>query len=208
MSNAQSSEWVRLAPLAGIVYLALFIVGVGLSFNTSFLPAGPEILEFYEDNSSRVMTSGYLFSVSAFFLMVFVGSVWASLRDAEGGSSVFSIVALGGGISGSTLAVTQGALMLITGERAGAEVGLAPNSAALYDISAALLGNAYPITLAALIGGFGVVSAMTKAYPRWLTWSSLVLAVGLLSPVNWVLFFLAYVWIAVVSVLLYRRARS
>ncbi|HKB20389.1 MAG TPA: hypothetical protein VKC65_05190, partial [Gaiellaceae bacterium] len=55
----------------------------------------------------------------------------------------------------------------------------------------------------------GLVSLSTRAFPGWLTWASLVLAVWLLiPPIAWAALLFGFpLWLIVVSVLLWVRAK-
>ena len=91
-------------------------------------------------------------------------------------------------------------------ERAGLHGAIDPGGAAvLFDIASGGVGTFASFGFAALIGAYAIVALRSGSQPGWLTWSSLVLAVGLLSPVNWVVIGLVVVWVPVVAIRLYRE---
>ena len=45
-------------------------------------------------------------------------------------------------------------------------------------------------------------------FPGWLNWSSLVIAIGLISSVNWIVIGMAVIWVPIVSVRLYREQET
>ena len=51
----------------------------------------------------------------------------------------------------------------------------------------------------------GVLGVRTRALPAWLSWVAVVLGVASITPIGFLAFLAAVLWIAIVSVLLYRR---
>lgn len=203
------SRLERLAPLTGIAFVVLFLAGVLLINNYDYLPPGDEIKSFYEDDSTRIAVGAFLALLSVPFFLWFLGSIRSHTRAAEGGTGRLSAVAFGGGVAaGAGMIVGYGAV-LAAAQRAGADGGIAEATATAFsDLSGVLIGNAVPMAFAVLIGATAVVSFRTGAFARWLTWASAVLAVGLLTPINWIFIAFALLWILVVAVLLYLPMRD
>ncbi len=64
-----NDRWEQLAPLTGVVFVALLVAGTLLIGSYDFLPPGDEIKSFYEDGTTTIRTGAYLILVSvAFFL--------------------------------------------------------------------------------------------------------------------------------------------
>ena len=205
-----NDRWEQLAPLTGVVFVALLVAGTLLISSYDFLPPGDEIKSFYEDGTTTIRTGAYLILVSVAFFLWFLGSVRASLRIAEGATGRLSAVAFGGGIAAGVAMSVANAATIAAAQRGGADGGIAVETATgLFDLAGVLMGFAVPIGFAVLLGATAVVSFRTGVFARWLTWVTAVVAVALLIPeINSVLVGLAVLWVLVVSVVLYRSARS
>lgn len=199
------SRLERLAPLTGVVFVALLVAGTLVINNYDFLPPGDELKSFYESNSVRARTGYYLILLSAVLLLWFVGSLRSRLRSAEGGTGRLSAVAFGGGVAATAGMLVGNAAGLAAAVRGGADGGISVEAAtALYDFTAVLMGNTVPMGYAVLLGATAVVSFRTGVFAGWLNWVTAVVAIGLLIPeVNFVSAGAAVLWVAVVSVLLY-----
>lgn len=198
-------RWERLAPLSGAAFVVLFIVGMVVINNYDYLPPSNEIKAFYEDGSTRIAIGGYLAMLSAFFLLWFAGSVREALGAREGGSSRLGSVAFGGTVAAAAGTIVTGASLMAAAQRGGADGGIGADTAtALFDLSGAVMGVGVPIALAALVGAAAVVSFRHGLFANWLSWTSAILAIGLLSPAGYIFIGFAALWILVVSFMLYR----
>jgi hypothetical protein len=203
------SRFERLAPLTGLVAIILLLVGTVLIGLYDYLPPADEIADYLSANPGRIATGSYLGGISAFFLIWFAGSFRAALREHESGNGWVSEVAFGGGVAGGVIAILLFTSIGSTALRAGAEGGITPIGAiTLYDLWSQLGGLAYPITMAVFIGATAVVSLRTSMFPSWFGWVSALIALGLLTPVSYIVISLAMIWVFVVSVWLYVRGRS
>lgn len=203
------ARWERLAPLSGIAFVVLFIVGAVVINNYDYLPPAGEIQAFYTDGSTRIGIGAYIGMIAAFFLLWFAGSLRSRLRIREGSTGRLSAVAFGGGVAAGAGIVVAYAIMLAASQRAGTDGGIGIETATgLFDVSGALLGAGVPIALAAMIGATAVVSLRTGFFAGWLTWSSIVFAVGLLTPFGYIFLGLAALWIVIVSTIMARSAAA
>ncbi len=205
---AQQETWLeRAAPLTGIVFVALSIVGLSIaSTGVDFLASGEELASFYEDNDARVTTGGALGTIAVAFLLWFLGSLWRTLRDAEDRSRL-SVVAFGGGVAGALTLLIGSTLAIVAGARAGEAGTIEPAVAEVYyDFSGFLWGVTAPVAFAVLIGATALLTIRRGIFPAWWGWVSGLLAVALLVlPISWAAFIGAYVWVLVMSVWLYAR---
>ena len=203
------SSLARLAPLTGVVAVALLATGAALLGIYDYLPAADRLRGMISDNATNVAIGGYLGSLAAFFLIWFAGTVFEALREREGGAGRLSLVALGGGVaSGATLAIGFSAIFA-SGARAGAESGIGPVEAVtLYDLYGQVLGQGFAITMAVFIGATAVIVLRHGAFPAWFGWVSAAVAVGLLTPFAYVALAPTLVWLVVLSIWLYLRRRS
>jgi hypothetical protein len=199
----------KLAPLTGVIAVVLLGAGAALFGVYDYLPPAERLQETLSDNAGTVTIGGYLGSISAFFLIWFAGSVFSALREREGGARRLSAVAFGGGVaSGIALAIGFSAI-IASGARAGAEGGITPVEAVtMYDLYSQVLGQGFAVTMAVFIGATAVVSLRTAMFPAWFGWASALIAVGLLTPIAYIVLAAVLVWLIVVSIWLYRRGAS
>ena len=203
------SRLERLAPLTGIITVVLMMVGAGLFGVYDYLPPADKLEDIFSGNPNRVYLAGYIGSISAFFLIWFAGSVFSTLRDREGGSGRLSTVAFGGGVASGVALAAGFSTMVATGERAGAVGGINPLEAVtLYDLYGQILGFMFAITMAVFIGATAVVSLRNAVFPAWFGWASVLIAIGLLTPIAYMVLAFALLWLVVVSIWLFARDKT
>ena len=203
------SRLERLAPLTGVVSVALFVIGSVVISNYDYLPPAEKVADYLNGNANRVSTGAYLASISAFFLIWFAGSVRIALLAREGGTGRLSMVAFGGGVAAAVALGTSFTAVLSAGLRAGAPGGITPIGAVtMFDFWGQAMGQMFAIGLAVLIGATAVVSIRTAVFPAWFGWISALVAFGLLTPAAYIVLALAVVWLLVVSIWLYVRGAS
>ena len=205
--TTEYSRWDRLAPLSGVLYVVLAIAGTLLIGNFSFLAPAEEIKAFYEDNSSRIEAGIYVSTPAVFFFFWFVGVVRDRLRAAEGGAGQLSGIAFGGGVAAGALMLAAYSVNGAGAARGGEDLGIGADVAAgLYDLGAFLFGSA-SVGFAALIGATAMLSFQKRVLPLWLGWASVVLVVGLLSPVSYIFVGITFLWVIVVSIVFSLQGR-
>jgi hypothetical protein len=198
----------RLGPLAGIVAVALFVLGLVLLETGTSTPgddATPaEYLAYYQNDDSGILWAGVVFQLGAAFFLWFLGVLRSRLMAAEGPLARLTGTAFAGGIAAATCA-----LLLPAADMAGAlsEDQLTPDAAIVFNN----LGDAFflgaEFAAAVLVAAAGLVIVGTRALPRWLGWLSLLLALLLLiAPVGWAgLIFGLPIWTILVSLYLFMR---
>jgi hypothetical protein len=95
--------------------------------------------------------------------------------------------------------------MMAGAERAGLQPPIDPGAAAtLFDLSGLAVGTGGALGLAALIAAYGLARYRDDS-ARAGRWIGLLIALGLISPIGYVVIGLAVIWVGVVSIQLYRR---
>lgn len=195
----------RVAPLSGVVFVAMITASALIINNFEFLPPADELAAFYAGDSVRIMTGAYVGSLGAFFLLWFSGSVYAAIRrsDVEGGR--LAMIAFGGGVFASAMFEIGYLTTMAAAERASIHGVIDPGSAAvLSDISAlAFTGAAFG--LAGLIGASALASHRSGHPSKLVIGVNSVIALGLISPLNWIVIGVAIVWVAVAGIRMYRE---
>ncbi len=153
-----------------------------------------------------ISVGAFLALLSVFFFLWFLGSVRSSLRVAEGGTGRLSAVAFGGGVAAAATMVVGYSATLAAAQRAGTTGGISADAAtSLHDLAGVLVGNTAPVAFAVLVAAAALVALRTGVFPAWLAWVSVVLAVGLLTPLNYIFMGFALLWVLIVSILLFRQ---
>jgi hypothetical protein len=201
------SRLERLAPLTGAIAVVLMLVPLGGA--TDYQPAADRAVEIFNIDPILVIAKINIGLLSAFFLMWFAGSVYTALREWEGGTGRVSLVAFGGGLATGVALAARNTVLAAGFVRAGAPGGISPEGAVmLYDLSGSMASQMAATTLAVLIGATSIVSLRKAMFPSWFGWASALITLGLLSPIAPIAFFLALVWLLVVSIWLYRRGAA
>ncbi len=199
----------KLSPLTGVVAVILIAVGAGLFGIYEYLPPAEVLRDHFLENDTIVYVSGYLGTLSAFFFIWFAGSLFITLRASEGAAGQFSMLSFGGGLASGVALAAGFSYMAASGARAGAAGGISLEEAVtLYDAYGQILGGMLAITLAVFIGAAAVVFLRAKLFPNWFGWASVLIAIGLLTPIAYIILAFALIWLLVVSVWLYRANLS
>ena len=206
-------RWERLAALAGIAAVALWIVGLVVQGEppeekdegASPGSGGADVLRWYNDETDTILAGGFIFQVGVLFFLIFLVALRLRLASVEGGSGFLTLLASGAGI-----AMAVFLLAAPGGDMAGAinDEELTPDSAlALRFISDALFVGA-ELSAALFVAATGLLAVRLRALPVWLGWISFALALlMLIPPIGWAgLVFGMPLWILATSVLLYLRA--
>jgi hypothetical protein len=197
-----SSRAARLAPLSGIAFAVLIILGFGvLGGNTPDTtdPAG-KVVAFYHDNYGREVAAAVALAVAALCLIWFASSLRQALPSDFAASSAHA----------GLLVVVVGLLLQAATHIALAEAGHRELAQPAQTINV-FEGFNFLVPITGLFAALVATAAATlkqAAFPRWIGWVAAVLALGILTPLAWVASVLAFLWIAAVAVILFRRPGS
>jgi hypothetical protein len=199
--------WERLAALAGVVAVALWVIGVLIQESTD-MPGddvtGDEVLAWYSGDENAILAGGFVFILGALFFLIFLGALRVRLLDAEGPRGFLTAIGYTAGLGAGFFL-----LMLPAADMAGAlanddltaDAALAVTSLGdMFFIGAELLG-------ALMLAIVGLLFIRTRVLQAWVGWASLVLAlVMLIPPIGWAGLLLGFpLWTVLVSVLLWMR---
>ena len=205
-SAIRDSRWAQWAPIGGIVFIVLFVVGM-LLFTTPDVDNSPEkIASFYDDKGNRteLIISGYLLSLSGVFFFWFLGSLRTRLLEAEGGQGrLTSIVFASGIVFVAMLLTAAGSFMFVAGEITFADAPVDPEIArVLPDIGFTflLIGGAFAAI--AMTCATSVLIVRTGVFPSWIAWLGFVAAVVLLAAALFLPIIALLIWVGVVSLAL------
>jgi hypothetical protein len=200
--------WERLAALAGVVAVALWVIGILIQESTD-MPGdeditGDQVLAWYVNDENAILAGGFVFMLGALFFLVFLGALRVRLLGAEGPVGFLTAIAHTAGI-----AVGIFLLMLPAPDMAGALSNDELNGDAALAVNS--LGDMFflgaELSAALLLVAAGLLFLQTRVLPAWLGWGSLVVALVLLiPPIGWAALLLGLpLWTVLVSVLLWMR---
>jgi hypothetical protein len=201
------TTWMRWAPLAGLAYGVLYVVGL-------FLIVGDEIDEktdagivsYYADSGSRTshVIGFFLVAVSLLFFLLFIGVLRERLRAADAdGSLLTGLVAAGGAAAAG---------LFLAGTAALAATAVAAEFMDDFVVDANLVriqfGFGFGLLLGAVIFSCGVVLATSvlgvrsAELPTWLGWVGLLAVVLAIIEAFLLPLFVIPAWAVLVGIVL------
>jgi hypothetical protein len=206
----------KFGAIAAIAFPVLQMAAQGFfqvgGMEPSFAAPANEILAFFESRNPVLFTiGGYIFILSLVAFLWFLGALWDELSTAEGGSGWLSLITVGSGLVVAANLAGPGSWPLAVfriGE------GLDPQIARLlFDQGNLNFANIW-VALGSMVLAAGLIMRHSDRFPRWLGWSSIVLAIGLLlARAVWTLavafapYVLFWVWMISLGVIFLRRSR-
>jgi hypothetical protein len=205
MSLARWEE--RLAPFDGIVAVAFWVAGVLVLQGPADQPdqdASPaRALEFFKEEEGAILLGTFLFMVGTLFFLWFLGLLRTRLIAFESGSHRLTGIVFAGAVA------TAVSLLVMPAVHAAGAINnenLSADAAQVYlGINVAFF-YAAELSAAVFLLAFGLVSLATGAFPRWLAWASLLIAVWLvIPPIGWAALLWAFpLWLIAVSLAVLR----
>jgi hypothetical protein len=201
----------QLAPLDGIAAVVFWVAGVIVLQGPADQPdtdASPaRALEFFEKHDGSILLGTFLFMVGTLFFLWFLGLVRAQLGPVEGGTRRVSSIAYAAGVA------TAISLLLMPAVHATGAINkdnLSPEAAQVYLGLGVTFFYAAELAAVVFLLATGLTSLSTGAFPKWLAWITLVLALWLLIvPIGWAALLYGFpLWLIVVSLILWTRSRS
>jgi hypothetical protein len=172
-----NSRWEQIGAAGGFVFVVLQMASQALiqagGAEPLFSAPAPTIVAFFMAKDSQLFALGeYLSTLSLIAFLWFLGSLWATLRRAEGEPAWLSFVAAASGLM-VVATVSGGGWPLAVFRR---DEGLDPQIARLlFDQGNFAFANAW-VMLASLCLASGIVSIRTGALPHWLGWAGVLIA--------------------------------
>lgn len=197
--------WERLAALAGVVAVVLWVVSVVMQ-ETSGLPDEDPIstLTWFNEETNTILASAFVFMLGSLFFLIFVGALRFHLLAAEGPGAFLTAISFGAGLATAVLT------LLIQGPNLAAAIS-AEELTAHAALTLSVIDDAFFVAAELMAALFlvatGLVILRYGPLPRWLGWASLVIALWMLiPPVGWAGLLLGFtLWTVLVSVLLWMR---
>jgi hypothetical protein len=198
----------RVTPLAGVLSVAFFVIGVFVleSGDTPGDEAtGAETAAYLADNLERLAIGAILWGVGVIALIWFLDGLRTHILPA---SDQLARLTYGFGYA-AALFILASAMPDVAGALASDNLdrALDPGAAEAFDNMGDGFFIAAELMLAGFFSAFGLAAIRGRAFPTWLGWISLALAiVAVILPIGWAVVIFAFpLWILVVSALLWMQ---
>lgn len=193
-------------PLTGVAFVVLVVVGIILQGEIPDVESPvEEIVEFYSDDSGTITAGAIMTGLGTILLMFFAGSLSSAVRRTQGELRTLPVLAL---VGAGAFAVGVGIDQSIT-------VALAQSVDDIDPIAVQTLQAFWDYDYLAIASGafvFFVASGISiiqlRLLPSWIGWLGILAAILMLTPIFWVGFIGATIWILVSSVMLTMRERA
>ena len=202
------SQKRNLAPLTGALFVVLVLIAfIPLGGNT---PEGDDsaqkVVSFYSGHETREIIASIVLALGAVSLLFFSATLKQRLEALEPDPGILPTVAFGAGIVASGGFLAAATLHFALADYAGDIQGSAAQALNAIDSDFFL---PFAMGIAALVLATSLWLVRTKLLlPTWLGWVGIVLFVVSFTPVGFIAFGLAGIWIIVVSILLYLREET
>jgi hypothetical protein len=211
---------LKIAALGGILYVVLQMTGqmfiqVG-GQEPAFNAGQEEIISFFMARNPGLARAGAFLSMLAFIPFIFfVGALWQRLKSGEGKSGWLSNITLGAGLLIVAVQLVSGAGWTIEFNRLNSP-RIPELTRFQFDFGNYLFAASW-IMMACMLLSTGILSIVTKALPTWTGWFGIVTSLGLIiatgcwysaSGIVFAPVTLFWLWLIVVSVILFRRVTT
>jgi len=199
-SARTTARLTRLLPLTGIVFAVLAMAGnltIG-DFPDTDTPVG-KLTSYYADHHTQVGRGGLLLGYSVVFFALFGVALWSRARRTA--PPVVAATILVGTALVSASMLTSADTYYTLGQIGGKSETTVQALQAWHITGPVGGAGADSIVLLLAIAAAGILS---RALPRWLAWTALVLAVMHFTPLGFLAFLLFYVWAVAAGITLTR----
>ena len=194
-----------MAPLTGIVFVVLLIVG----FAVGGEPPDPtddgvqEVVDFYVDNEGEVFAGAVLQTLAAAFLIFFGGSLVKRLIAAGARASAAITFA---GVIGIAIGIAIDGTISVALAEGGEDV----DPSAIETLSLLWNNDFLPLALGMFVFliGFGTAVVRYGVLPKWMGWVAIVAGLTAISPAFFVAGIVAALLILATSVMLAREEKA
>jgi Domain of unknown function (DUF4386) len=202
----QQSTWERLAPLTGLVFVAIVVAVFAIGGETPDQhDTAQEVQAFYGAHHDKHEILSYILAFSMPFLLFFASILRHDLRK-RGGTGQLANAAFGGGV-----VATVGFGILAMVHLALAVAADSANTIGTTQVLNVLDSNDFlPMAagMGVLVLAAGWSSLRHGGMPRWLAWVGIVIGIAIFTPAGFIGFLASGLWVAIVSILLTRARQS
>lgn len=210
-ASTRLQTWERFAPLAGVLAVILWVVGIILLESAGDVAdeaSGQVLATHYEENSGSILAGSFIFMLGAAVFVWFLGTLRARILGSEGGFGRLAATTFGAGILTAVMAIglaaPDAAAALSADQLARPlEAGAADALSALGD--GFFIGGEASVVVLFLAAGLSALRF--GALPTWLGWVSILFALGALLPwIGWAVFIWGLpLWVLAASIWMFLR---
>ena len=198
----------RLAPLTGVVFVALFIASFIVGGETPDVNDSVDtVVSYWRDNDTEAQFAAAMLMWGSVFAIWFGASVRTALRRVEGEPGRLSALVFAGWV-----VFAVGACSFAGFSFAAADVADESNVAGEAVQAISILSSDFFTVLSAGLAvtmlAAGAATLRFGGLPRWLGYVALLIGITAVTPVGFFSFMVAGLWVIVVSVLLYREGAA
>ncbi len=204
--------WSRWAPLAGIAFVVVYVVGMFVARTPdSSDPAGKITAYYGSDKGHRVqmIVAAYLLIAAGLLFLWFLSALRNRLRAAEGGGATLpSIVFATGILFVGLLAAGALALAAVPGSMSFGQAKVAPGADVvntLQSLGWGLILLGAMLSAAVMIFVTSILTLRTRALPAWSAWLGFVAAIALVFAVVWIPQVALLIWALAISIAMLAR---
>jgi hypothetical protein len=196
----QESTWERLAPLTGVVFVAIVVTVFAIGGSTpGDHDSALKVQAFYGQHHDKHMTLAFIMMFSTPFLLFFISILRYELRRA-GGTGQLANAAFAGGV---LAAAGFGILSVV--HLALADAGGSVKTIGTTQVLNVLDNNDFlPMAagMAILVLAAGLSAIRHGGLPKWLSWAGVVIGVAGFTPAGFFAFILSGIWVVIASIVL------
>ena len=202
----QQSTWERLAPLTGLVFVAIvvFVFATGGSTPGDH-DSAQQVQAFYGQHHDKHMTLAFIMAISIPFLLFFISILRYELRRA-GGSGQLANAAFAGGVLAAAGFGILAFVHLALADAGGSDKTIGTTQALNVLDNNDFLPMAAGMGVLVLAGGLSAIRH--GGLPKWLGWAGVVIGAASFTPAGFFAFLLSGIWVVIVSILLTLGRRS
>jgi hypothetical protein len=196
-------RWERWSALAGVLFVAFFVIGIALSGDTGDTPSKVEAYYADSGNRAKEIAAFFLFAAACLAFVSFLGTLREMLVRAEGGPGTLSALVFGPGIAFVALTLAGVAISRAPAALADTdEFTLDPHTAEMFDAAGYLVLVAGVMVASILVLAASTAALRTGVLPAWLGWAGLVVAVTMLFALFFIPILAFLAWVLAVSLVM------
>ena len=199
----ETSRTSRFAPLAGVLFLLIAVAAFALSNDTpSTDDSAAKVADYWRDNDTKEAIASILGALGAAVFVWFGASLREAIARREGGTGRLATLTFAGTVIFAVGLTTNCSIEFATAIAADdVPDEVTQTLSTLYD------GFFLPMTtgIALMFAASGLAALRTGFLPRWLGIVQLIAAALLFTPAGFFVFIASIVWVAAISVVLFRR---
>jgi hypothetical protein len=200
------SRWQRLAPLTGVVTVALIVVAFAIGGSTpEEHDSAAKVQAYYTAHHDKHSALAFIVAIAVPFLLFFASSLRHDLRRI-GGTGQLANSAFGGGVLAAA-----GFAILATVHLALANAAESVTTLSTTQTLNVLDNNDFipaAAGLAVLVFAAGAAAVRHGGLPKWLGWLGIVIGIVAFTPAGFIAFLAAGLWILIASILLTQARHS